>query len=497
MRSTQSETTVGAHGRNIVAAYNTSAGMQFRFVAPATVVLDRLLLSGYSHSGDGGKTWTSGFLPPLPDSRFTFGDPVLDMDRHGNFYFSGLGADALGRFTIQVNKSSDGGRTWGPAVLVQQDNGGDKEWLAVGPDPVVKSRDNVYVTWTSFQPTGAELRFARSTDGGATFTARTVFAPATQPNPAMPQNSLQFTAPYVDRITGRLYIPFVHFSFSDVDFIRVLVSDDAGETFRFLDFNAPGAPLASVLPIVAVGTATECGVLRITNPPLLIPNVRLTVHSGPNLGGSLTGLPRYANATRQLSQPALAARNGVVYLAWPNSTSSSWGDPASRSNVLFIRSDDAGATWTAPVQVNPVGPGQRHFMASVAIGDSPNSVHVGYYTQLPAGTITMDVANSHDRGASFPINRTVRLNAVPFNLVPSNVPIPSALNPWATTNYDSGIASCYDVGEYIGVASRNGSVYVVWADNRNLVTEPVHPLNPLSGVTHPQQDVFFQELKAQ
>ena len=125
-------------------------------------------------------------MPPLPGSIFTFGDPAADVDRKGNFYFAGLGADALGRSTIQVNKSTNGGRSWSDAVLVEQDNGGDKAWLAVGPDPKIKSRDNVYVTWTSFQSTGAQLRFGRSIDGGATFTSKTI-CPAAEPNPANPR----------------------------------------------------------------------------------------------------------------------------------------------------------------------------------------------------------------------------------------------------------------------------------------------------------------------
>ena len=73
-----------------------------------------------------------------------------------------MGLDAKGKFTIQINMPSNGGITWSDAVVVQQDDGGDKPWMAVGPDPVLKQRDNVYVTWTSFQSMGTQLRFGRS-----------------------------------------------------------------------------------------------------------------------------------------------------------------------------------------------------------------------------------------------------------------------------------------------------------------------------------------------
>jgi hypothetical protein len=38
---------------------------------------------------------------------------------------------------------------------------------------------------------------------------------------------------------------------------------------------------------------------------------------------------------------------------------------------------------------------------------------------------------------------------------------------------------------------------VLWGDSRNTITEPVNLLDPLSGQTHPQEDVFFQLLQQQ
>src|SRR3989442_1064457 len=257
VKFTQSETSIAASGQNIVAGYNSSANQPLAVIGGVLQFTHRFL-SGFSASSDGGQTWTSGFVPPVAGSIFTLGDPVVAADRRGNFYFSALGTNAAGFVTIQVNKSTDGGKTWSAAVVVQQDNGGDKDWMAVGPDPVTKSRDNVYVTWTSFQSSGQQLRFGRSTDGGGTWTTKTIFAPTPDPNPANPQNSLQFTNPVVDPITGRLYIPFAHFSNSDQDFLQVLASDDAGETFRLLTFNDPSAPDPTLLTVTQAGELVDC-----------------------------------------------------------------------------------------------------------------------------------------------------------------------------------------------------------------------------------------------
>jgi hypothetical protein len=483
VKFTQSETSIAASGRNIVAAYNTSANQPLIQIAPGVLQFTQRFLSGFSNSTDGGKTWTSGFMPPVSGSPFTFGDPVVDVDRHGNFYFSGLGTNAAGQFTIQVNKSTDGGVTWSDAVIVQQDNRGDKEWLAVGRDPVAGNRDNVYVTWTSFQATGQQLRFGRSTDGGATWTTKTIFAPTPDPNPANPQNSLQFTNPYVDPLTGRLYVPFARFSNSDTDFLQVMVSDDAGDTFSFLNFNVAGAPNPTLLPVVQAGELIDCR----------SGGLRLSIHAGPNIGGRF-GLRSFVNASRLTIQPAFAARNGVLYLAWSNSTSPIFGDPNGRSNILFIRSDNGGLTWSIPIQVNPVVASDvHHVLPSLAIDVDPNDVHIAYYTQHADGTVDVDLANSRDQGNSFIDSRTLRVTSTSFALAPTNI----RLTNTASTNYDRTIAPCYMLGEYLGARSANGAVHVLWGDGRNTVTQPVNPLDPISGQTHSQEDVFYQKVKAQ
>jgi hypothetical protein len=487
VHTTQSETSAAAFGKNIVVTYNTSAGIH---LSPAPsgpgLVVDRVQLSGFSVSNDGGQTWNSGFMPPSAGATQTFGDPSVGVDRHGVFYFANLAADAT-HGTIQVNKSTDGGVTWSPGVVVQEDDFSDKEWLAVGPDPLIKNRDNVYVTWTSFQPAACELRFGRSIDGGATWSARTIFVPTANPNPAFPTNCLQFSNPTVDQKTGTLYVPFLRFSNADQDFIQMLISDDAGDTFRFARFNIPGAPAPTVMPVTQPGELTACGGT----------NIRLTIHGTANPGPGRFGFPRYINASRMTLQPAIAVRNGKVYLAWSNSTSLVFGDPAGHSNILFISSGDGGETWTAPTIVNPIlATDIQHVLPALAIDQDPNDVHITYYTQHSNRSIDLDMTNSHDGGNSFPPARTVRVTSTSFDLPPTNVPLTNSPS-FSATNYDRNIAVCYALGEYQSVTTANGSVYAAWGDMRNLITQPVNALDPISGQIHPQEDVFFQKIKAQ
>lgn len=487
VHSTQSETSVAAFGQNIVATYNNSTGIHLSlFNGGPSLIVDQVQLSGFSVSNDGGQTWKSGFFPNSVPSGGTAGDPSVGVDRHGNFYFANLAFDAL-HGTIQVNKSSDGGNTWGPGVIVQEDDGSDKDWLAVGPDPKHKDQDNVYVTWTSFQATACELRFGRSTDGGATWTAKTIYVPTANANPTFPQNCLTGSTPVVDSITGTLYIPFLHFSNADQDFIQMLVSDDAGDTFHFAKFNVPGAPDATVMPVTQPGELTGCGGA----------NIRLTIHGTANPGPGLFGFPRYVNASRMILQPVLAARNGALYLAWNNSTSLAFGDPAGQSNILFMTSADGGNTWSAPIVVNPPATDEiHHVLPSLAIDQDPNDVHITYYTQHTDRSIDLDMANSHDGGASFPADRSVRVTSTSFVLPPTNVPLSNS-PAFNATNYDREIAVCYALGEYQSVTTTNGSVYALWGDMRNSITQPVNSLDPISGQKHSKEDVFFQKVKAQ
>jgi hypothetical protein len=482
---TQSETSAVAFGQNVVVGYNSSANQTF-LSQPPSLIRTAWTISGFSTSNDGGKTWTSGFVPPSPGATFTFGDPSLGVDRAGNFYYATLGADPALNTTIQVNKSTDGGRTFGPPKVLDVSNGDDKEWLAVGPNPSDLTKDNLYVTWTNFRAngSGSDLRFGRSTDGGQTWTTKTIFTPGTNPDPTFPTSFIQFSNPYVDPANGALYVPYLHFSNADSDFIQVMVSYDGGNTFSFLHFNIAGAPDSTLLPLVQPGELTDCG----------NGGIRLTIHGTASVPGRF-GLTAYRDATRLTAQPAFAARNGILYLAWNTSDSPFFGDPASHSNIMFIRSNDGGQTWTTPLQVNPTSANDtQHVLPSLTLDNDPQSVHITYYTQHADGGVDLDMANSHDRGNTFPSSRTVRVTGVTSPLPPSNNVLSTA--PFTTTNYDRSIQPCYALGEYQSVESANGRLHVAWGDTRNTVQQPVNALDPLSGVTHQQTDVFYQQVKA-
>ena len=480
--STQSETSLTANGKHIVVGYNSSAAAVVqRF--PQGLFFTQLLFSAYSVSHDGGTTWTSGFVPPTAGSAFTFGDPSLALDRNGNVFYASLGADAKGNGVVIINKSTDNGSTFGTATIVATDNGSDKEWLAIGPDPAVSQRDNLYVTWTSFkanskgQTIGSELMLARSTDGGASWSSKSLFAPV---DDHINSSFIQFSNPVVDASTGRLYVPFLHFSDIDADNVRVLVSDDGGQTFHFLAFNVPGAPDAFAFPDVTPGALNDCGGGGIRN----------VLHQGTSVGPGRLGTFRYVQATRLVTQPAAAAFRGRFLIALQSSTSPFFGDPTSGSEIKVLYSQDGGSSWAPPLRIAASTLADpQHVHPAITLGQNGNRAWVTYYVQQGDGRLRTDIATMHVDGNHLQLDSTTGLSTQAFDITPSNIPLPPFTNPARTTNYDRTIAQCYDIGEYmsVGVADDPSKAIAAWGDNRNPWTGPPGSSAPF---THAQPDVF-------
>src|SRR5215470_9322487 len=148
----------------------------------------RLPMRGY-FSRNGGSTWGAVDLPlppPATTNGTDFGsDPGVAFDTHGNVYYSFI-VVFFNRFfkSIQgtemaVAKSIDGGKTW-PQVTFFNFNSGtgkfnDKPYIAVNTNPNSPFRDSVYVAWDNASggksSANNALLFARSTDGGLTFSS--------------------------------------------------------------------------------------------------------------------------------------------------------------------------------------------------------------------------------------------------------------------------------------------------------------------------------------
>jgi len=358
--------------------------------------------------------------------------------------------------------------------VVALDDGSDKEWLAIGPDLTAPSRDNIYVTWTSFVKGASQLWLARSTDGGLTFSSRKLFAPVDDGNNS---SFIQFSNPVVDLSTGRLYLPFLHFSNFDADNVRVLVSDDGGTTFRFLAFNVPGAFDAFAFPNVTPGLLNDCAGGGIRN----------ALVAGTDQGGGRFGLPRFRQATRLISQPHAVAARGAFAFVLNTSTSPFFGDPGAGSEINLVLSRDGGRSWAPTFRVaGSTAADRQHVHPAISMAPDAKKLTVSYYVQQADARLRTDVATLQVNGARVRLKSTAPLSTTAFDLTPSNV----VRTPTATTNYDRLIVSCYDIGEYQTLARSkddDDGVFAAWGDNRRTWTSP--PTSPAPG-THSQPDVF-------
>lgn len=393
-------------------------------------------LSGYASSDDLGSNWTDqGGLNER-------GDPVIVHHAASDtFYYASLGSSS-----IRVQASTDGCQNFGAAVNAStfstRTNLADKPWLAV--DNTGGTTDgNLYVCWTRFfdsstPPDGttdaSELRVARSTDGGTTWTNEQVIAASG-------------TAPFGCSIAvasdGSVAVAWADRSDNDIDFRR---STDAGVTWG--------------------------GTVQVNSGPLRRPGIDNVVACGgtnrPTLNGNI----------RQLHQAWLSVdtsggpNDGNIYVVYAS-------DPAGntdQADVFFSRSTDNGATWSNQVQMGTGGGATDQFEPNVAVADN-GDVGVVWYDRRNDTTNNMNIdvytAFSSDGGSTF--GSLVRVTDQSFGV--------PALNP----HYNPGAARCY-MGEYQAIVGQGGGFYYLWGDNRNTVTNMAWPGG------RPDADVFFDVL---
>jgi len=141
----------------------------------------------YSWTADGGQTWHAHPLPGVTSATggastwARASDPVAAYDAQGRAYVSTLIFNSGCDSAVAVSRSTDGGRTFAPPVLVHRSAScsvsDDKNWLVVDTASGSPHRGRLYQFWTPFlfgpfnnNPDGSPQAVAWSDDQGRTWT---------------------------------------------------------------------------------------------------------------------------------------------------------------------------------------------------------------------------------------------------------------------------------------------------------------------------------------
>src|SRR5437660_1118959 len=320
-------------------------------------------------SMDGGKTWKT--VPVEDPKGLTQGDDVVYFSSDGIAYHAHLSFVGIrvarpprAESGMLVESSSDGGLTWNHSVpAINHENSvipfEDKPGIVVDDAPVSKFKSNVYMAWTRFDVYGSSdpdchshIYFARSTDGGKTF--------------SMPMK----------------------------------ISDGAGDC-RDTDTTVEGA-VPSVGPNgeVYVVWAGPLGLVfkKSTDGGLTFTKDKVIQQMPGGWDFSVVGLER-ANGMPVTSVDVSNGPNkGTLYVNWIDARN---GDP----DVFVASSRDGGETWSAPARVNddPLKNGKVQFFTWMSVDPVDGSVNIVFYDRRDTeGALTRVIlARSVDGGRTF------------------------------------------------------------------------------------------------
>src|SRR5215831_14684377 len=324
-----------------------------------------------AYSTDGGQTFALADLSPVEGWR-TGGDVSVTFDDKGYAYLGSLHFDKLGsasywahgagRNGIFVRRSLDGGKTWekdATTVKAYQGNEPDIQWedmprLFADTQPKSRFRGNVYAGWIEWQLDKSIILFARSTDGGKSFSQPLRIST----HAGLPRDDNGGLVGFVGVVDADGVIYAIWNDGLTITFTR---SRDGGKTFE--------------------------------------PS-RVAVEVGPPYFGGAGGIPGVSRAMG-FPQIGVDARQGkgALYLVWSDFRN---GDV----DVFSVASNDHGRTWSKPVRVNsdPIHDGIDQFFQWMTVDPVTGDVYVQFYDRRddPANRKTgFTLARSNDGGKTF------------------------------------------------------------------------------------------------
>ncbi|MGH8092744.1 MAG: hypothetical protein ACREIF_04660, partial [Chthoniobacterales bacterium] len=310
--------------------------------------------AGWSYTTNGGASWT---FPGVLENNVFRSDPVLDSDSTGNFFYLSL----LETFFDNMWRSLDGGMSW---TNIAPADGGDKQWFTID-NTNSTGHGFQYQFWSTSGDNYGTRQFTRSTDGGVTWL-----------NPVSIPNTPIWGTPDVDS-NGLLFIGGVNPNNNKIWCER-----------------SSNAKVGTATPSFDQSTNVNLGgTIQISN----------TINPDGLVGQIFLAVDRSGTATN----------NNVYMMASVLPTGASNG-----SDVMFVRSSDAGHTFSTPVRVNddPINHNKWHWFGTLSVAPNGRIDSVWLDTRNAANNTDSQLFYSYstDGGVTWAPNVAVSDSFNPF-----------------------------------------------------------------------------------
>lgn len=330
-----------------------------------SVILAGSVLNNVYYSQDTGRTWNEKILT---STHGVWGDPVLDVDTAGHFYYFHLSNPPSGNWIDRIvcQKSTNNGLTWndGTYTGLNGTKAQDKQWSVID-----RNNNTIYLTWTQFDKYGSAastdssvILFSKSIDGGENWSTPLRINKVAG-DCIDSDNTVEGAVPAVGP-NGEVYV-----AWAGPAGIRFDRSIDGGLTWiendilvdpmpGGWDYNIPGIDRCNGLPV------TKCDLSN-------------------------------------------GAHHGTIYINWSDQRNGTHD-----TDVWLSRSIDGGDTWSQPVKVNDDLPGSHQFLTWMDIDQVSGYLFFVFYDRRNHTDNHTDVylAVSMDGGQTF-LNRKISENA--------------------------------------------------------------------------------------
>jgi predicted secreted protein with PEFG-CTERM motif len=413
------------------------------------VILTLLVLSTNFRSVE---AVSSGFGTPINISG-NHGDSILpQMAVSGNNVYVVWNDNSTGKYGILVAKSTDSGTTFGAPVDISRNIGS-----SASPQFAVSGND-VYVVWQAKTTGKYQIIFAKSTDGGATFST-----PANISN-----NSGDSSYPKIAVFGNNVYITW-SFTVTKKDYdVLFTKSNDGGSTFS-TPVNISNNLGDSGLPQMSVSGNN----VYVTWENDGLGNFEVFVAKSTDNGNTFTFPVNVSNNKAPSGAPQIIASGKNVYVSWMDKTPGNY-------DVFVTKSNDAGSTFSAPVNVSNTQKDSGYQQITA----SGNNIYLVWTETISDKNYDVFFAKSTDGGSTFgaPVNISNNVGPSGWAVVtaPNNIYV--AWEDSTAGNYDMFITKSTDDGStfsapvnvsntpeesaFIQMIATNDSVYLLWHDGK-------------------------------